>query len=584
MKRKIIMTCLILISSVSIKAQLLDQEAFNKLIKIDEIPINDLSANILFIDSINAQCESKGLACEKAVGLAQKCIALSRQSEYKLAFEALVDAQELYDGAHCDKQVLVYIYRAKSFVHHRMKDTILADSFALVAIRMFQPEWANKVILIKLHSHLGREDRGLEDAKAHLDTAYQLAKKYGYPFLEQQALINLGTIYGNIGSLDTARRYFEQALKESKKEKILYHTMTLYNSLAGVSDNNEEILTYVDSAIHYSVLLNDISSRLEYIQNKALFYSNLGEFEKGYDELWYALNLKDTLLSVEKYKAIADVEEKYESEKRLNEIQRFKEARNRMYFGGILMMGLIVLFGYGFVTIRKSRRLIAAEKERSEHLLLNILPTEIADELKAQGHATARDHEQVAILFTDFEEFTQISGQMTATEIVEELNMCFRAFDEICKTYGVEKIKTIGDAYMAVGGLHGPVEGSVKNTVMTALKMQQFVTTRKAERDALNQSAFEMRTGIHTGPVVAGIVGESKFQYDIWGDAVNIANRMESNGVPGKVNISQDTYEQLKDDPDFIFENRGKIEAKGKGGLQMWFVAEHDQFKNTNPN
>jgi len=114
--------------------------------------------------------------------------------------------------------------------------------------------------------------------------------------------------------------------------------------------------------------------------------------------------------------------------------------------------------------------------------------------------------------------------------------------------------------------------------VMAALKMQQFVATRKIERDALNQSAFEMRTGIHTGPVVAGIVGESKFQYDIWGDTVNIANRMESNGVPGRVNISQDTYEQLKDDPGFIFESRGKINVKGKGELQMWFVAENDHL------
>ena len=199
--------------------------------------------------------------------------------------------------------------------------------------------------------------------------------------------------------------------------------------------------------------------------------------------------------------------------------------------------------------------------------------------------ADARDFEMVSILFTDFKGFTEQSAKLSAAELVHEINHCFEAFDGIIEKYKVEKIKTIGDAYMAAGGLPVPTDDSVKNTVLAALEMQTFIGKRKAEMDAAGKPAFEMRVGIHTGPVVAGIVGVKKFQYDIWGDTVNTASRIESNGEAGKVNISQATYELLKNTerptlslskgstgPEFSFESRGKIQAKGKGEIEMWFV------------
>jgi class 3 adenylate cyclase len=222
--------------------------------------------------------------------------------------------------------------------------------------------------------------------------------------------------------------------------------------------------------------------------------------------------------------------------------------------------------------IKKSKAIIEKEKERSENLLLNILPVEIAEELKETGAAEARDFDQVSILFTDFKGFTKKAEQLSAKELIEEINQCFKTFDHICTKYGVEKIKTIGDAYMAAGGLPVGSENATRNTVLAALEMQSFVSNRILEKKANNQIAFEMRLGIHTGPVVAGIVGIKKFQYDIWGDTVNTAARMESSGEIGKVNISQNTYELLKDDPQFAFEYRGKVEAKGKGEMKMWFV------------
>jgi class 3 adenylate cyclase len=212
------------------------------------------------------------------------------------------------------------------------------------------------------------------------------------------------------------------------------------------------------------------------------------------------------------------------------------------------------------------------EKDHSEKLLLNILPEEIAEELKKKGSADARNFSMVSILFTDFKGFTELSSKLSAKELVEEINTCFIEFDEIIHKYGIEKIKTIGDAYMAAGNLPKPEIGSVKNTVLAALDMQEFICERKIQMDALGKTAFEMRSGIHTGAIVAGIVGVKKFQYDIWGDAVNTASRMESSCEVGKVNISQTTYEYLKGDNDFIFESRGKIRAKGKGFIEMWYV------------
>lgn len=220
--------------------------------------------------------------------------------------------------------------------------------------------------------------------------------------------------------------------------------------------------------------------------------------------------------------------------------------------------------------IQQQKEIIELEKDKSDKLLLNILPIEVADELKQTGKSAAKSFESVTVLFTDIKDFTKISENQTPEKLVAEIDFCFRAFDFIIERHGLEKIKTIGDAYMCAGGLPVKNETHPDDVVLAALEIRDFINQLKEERIKKNQSYFEVRIGISTGPVVAGIVGNKKFAYDIWGDTVNTASRMESTSETGKVNISGTTYGLIKEK--FNCTYRGKIAAKNKGDVDMYFV------------
>ncbi len=209
---------------------------------------------------------------------------------------------------------------------------------------------------------------------------------------------------------------------------------------------------------------------------------------------------------------------------------------------------------------------IQQEKKRSDSLLLDILPAEVAEELKVKGYSDAKQFDEVTVLFTDFKGFTTHAENLSAHDLVKEINECFSAFDNILHKHNIEKIKTVGDAYLAASGLPVANPNHAKDTVNAAIEIRNFMLNRRKE----NPDSFEVRIGIHSGHVVAGIVGVKKFAYDIWGDTVNTAARMEQNSEAGKINISETTYGLVKDK--FNCEYRGEIEAKNKGKLKMYFV------------
>jgi len=365
-----------------------------------------------------------------------------------------------------------------------------------------------------------------------------------------QLLVNNGDLYLKLGSYTDALDYCKRGLVLAKSVdhltsqniacKCLYKT---YKTLG----NRDQALTFLEKSLDLddSLQLEETAKQLQ-----------LMEFEK--------VMLRDSIAKVDEERIVQESHEKEVHQKNL--------TRNYLASAGVLLLFIAGGFYSRWRLVRKSRDAISKEKDQSDKLLLNILPAEVAAELKEKGKADARDYNQVSILFTDFIGFTEQSVKLSAAALVSEINVCFEEFDGIITKYNIEKIKTIGDAYMAAGGLPIPTDDSVRNTVLAALEMQEFINQRILENETHGKPAFKMRVGIHTGPVIAGIVGIKKFQYDIWGDAVNTANRIESNSKVGKVNISQSTYELINNDNQFTFESRGKIEVKGKGAIEMYFV------------
>ncbi len=217
-------------------------------------------------------------------------------------------------------------------------------------------------------------------------------------------------------------------------------------------------------------------------------------------------------------------------------------------------------------------KLLHEERERNEALLLNILPTQTVKELKENGTATPHFHEIATVLFTDFEKFSEQTATLDPTLLITLLNDYFIAFDAICKKHNLEKIKTIGDAYMAVSGVPISNENHALNACNAALEMQLFVSDYKHKALINNFLYFEMRVGVHSGALVSGVVGSDKFSFDIWGNTVNTAARMEAKGEIGKVNISANTYTLVQSY--FECESRGKKEIKHLGEIEMYFLTK----------
>ena len=543
----------------------------------------------------------------KALDYYSQCIAMYKESGNKKGIaQALNDAGLIYKNLGKNDKALDYYIRSLAI----------------------QKEIGNKRGIAQSLNNIGiiyKVQGKIVEALDHYTQSIAIAKEIGDKKQISNALNNIGLIYLDQRKHAEALDYFTQSLAIQKEISNKRGKADILNNIGltyQAQDKHAEALDYHNKSMAIQKEIGNKSGIATSLINMGEINLSQGNYAEALDycirglklaqevgvperiqgaakvlkEIYKKQNkgmlalemfeleiqMRDSITSEEVTKQIAQAESRAEFEKELlikehaheKEVNEKKQTRNYALGGGFIAL-LMAGGTFGRLRyVRKSKAALQVEKDRSENLLLNILPADIAEELKVHGKAEARDFDMVNILFTDFKSFTETSSKLSAQELVYEINTCFEAFDGIMGKYNIEKIKTIGDAYMAAGGLPVPTDDSVKNTVLAALEMQEFIIKRKAEMDAGGKPAFEMRVGVHTGPVVAGIVGVKKFQYDIWGDTVNTASRMESSGEVGKVNISEASYELLKDDPEFTFESRGKIEAKGKGEINMYFVSK----------
>jgi adenylate cyclase len=425
--------------------------------------------------------------------------------------------------------------------------------------------------------NLGNFSSALENIQIALDLNVELELRNG----EANCLQVLGGILYDQGNYEEALDNYFSSLKIAQELGAKSNIASVSQAIGAtytMLHRFPEAGQYLQDALALSQTIGNLEQITNCYESLYQFENEQGHYQQALDYHLQYIASRDSLLSNESAKKTMQQKMQFDFDKKEAAAQLEQEKKDAVAAEeSKRQKTLLVVFIAGFVVVLLSavvffrqRNNIAKEKKRSDGLLLNILPAEVAEELKEKGSADAQHIDQVTVLFTDFKGFTQLSEKLSPKALVAEINLCFSAFDAIMEKYSVEKIKTIGDAYMAAGGLPTPNKTHASDVVKAALEIQQFMQQHKAEKAAAGELFFEIRIGIHTGPVVAGIVGVKKFQYDIWGDTVNTASRMESSGEIGKVNISETTCEQVKQL--FVCSPRGYIAAKGKGEIAMYFV------------
>ncbi|HET6768255.1 MAG TPA: adenylate/guanylate cyclase domain-containing protein [Chitinophagaceae bacterium] len=397
-------------------------------------------------------------------------------------------------------------------------------------------------------------------------------EKVDYLVGKAYSLGNIGMVYANLGDERLAEKNINEAIRILEESEDYYPICVYLISMADIYEEKGDKNAALDYALRSLQLAQQYGLK-EQISNANLKLSQLYEKTGNNNESFkYYKNhivYRDSLNDLNSVQKMADLRTNYEVSQKQVEVDLLaQKSRNQK----LLNQSLFITLGLGLIilgTLYWYYRAIAREKKISESLLLNILPAETAKELKQNGKVSAVKFDSVTVLFTDFVQFTKVAEHVEPEQLVKSIDFYFKGFDVIITKYGLEKIKTVGDSYMCASGLPTVTDTHARNVIIAASEMIELVRSESNADDELIH--FEIRIGVHTGPVVAGIVGLKKWQYDIWGDTVNIASRMESNSIPGRVNLSETTYQQVKDE--FACEYRGDIEIKNHGSMKMYFLS-----------
>ncbi|NNC70827.1 MAG: tetratricopeptide repeat protein [Flavobacteriaceae bacterium] len=464
-------------------------------------------------------------------------------NDYEKALE-YYDKLEVYLSRLNDNQITTAYLLGKGEIYQKRNELDKALDLYLEALPLNINDAYEKAhingMLGKLYALKGEKSKAIN----YLNNAYNYASENNQKLQMTQSLLGLAEVYQE----DDANK----ALEIYRKAEVIAQEIGTPNELRDI------------------------------YKGMSAAYSNQGNYAKAYDFQSKHLTLKDSVFNLETNDKIRGLQFNFDLEKKEDEIDllekeaeiaRERDKREKTFtYASVIAAGLILLLALGLLRryryIQRTNKIIANEKDRAESLLLNILPHETAMELQEHGKVKAKQFNSITVLFTDFIGFTRSSENLSPEELVKSVDFYFSKFDEIMEKHGLEKIKTIGDAYMCAAGLPFPKLDHSIIAVNAAFEMVQFVEQAKKRKD--NIKHFDIRVGLNTGPVVAGVVGTKKFAYDIWGDTVNVASRMESKSERGRINVSENTYQLIKDH--FECEYRGEIDVKNKGMMKMYFV------------
>ena len=419
----------------------------------------------------------------------------------------------------------------------------------------------------------------LDSALVYTREAIEMSRKEKDTISEAYSLGNLGRIYAKMGENRRAEVHLNEAISlledvpdYNSITDFLFAMAEIYSERGLDVEAIEYAERSLDAARTYG-LKKDMAQVHKKLSD---LYAHVGDTEESYEHFKEFVIYRDSVKDLETIENMANLRTESEIARKQAEVDLLNTQKNNqkiIVIAAVVAFFLIMLLALGLYRrnkyIGRTKKIIEREKNRSDNLLLNILPAETAQELKEEGHVRPKRFDSVSVLFTDFEEFTHYAENLSPEELVQSVDFYFTKFDEIVDKHGLEKIKTVGDAYMCAAGVPFPVEDHANKIVAAAFEMLAFVEqSRKMSSD--RETRFNVRIGINSGPVVAGVVGSKKFAYDIWGDTVNIASRMESCSEVGRINISENTCRLVNEN--YHCEYRGEIKVKNKGMMKMYFV------------
>ena len=430
------------------------------------------------------------------------------------------------------------------------------------------------------------KNKNYNTAKIYFKESSLIFKKNNELMGSAYNLGSLGMIYAEEGNYVLAKENINQAIAILEELQDFSPISEFLISMSDIYVNQNDLITalsYADRSLEIAQKLGLKKQISESNLKLSEIYQLDGNLPESYKYFKDHISYRDSVTNIATVQQMANIRTEFEIQKRDDELLVLKKEaviddlrakrQTNINIAFAIAAGLISLLAISyyrrFKFSKKTNSIIKEEKNKSQKLLLNILPEKTAKELLNNGKVDAKKFDSVSVMFTDFKEFTNISHDLSPENLVKSVDFYFSKFDEIIEKYGLEKIKTIGDAYMCAAGLPYQTKDHADKMILAAFEIAKFTEESKKMNDK-DITNFEVRIGINTGPVVAGVVGTQKFAYDIWGDTVNVASRMESNSLPGKINISETTYQLVKDK--FDCEYRGKVPVKNKGMMKMYFV------------